>query len=85
MYFGTGIVKTAENFGSQGEPTEPSGTARLAGDRVRAHRLGCEGDAAADRHFGHVSAEFADDSELLEKDPENRLLRAGRVSVCCPK
>jgi hypothetical protein len=43
MYFGTGIVKTVEDFGSQGEWAVASGTARLAGDGIHQHELECEG------------------------------------------
>ena len=42
MYFGTGIVKTQEDFGVAGRAAGPSGAARLAGHRVRAHGLGCQ-------------------------------------------
>ena len=38
LHFGTGLVKTAEDFGRQGEWPSPSGPARLAGGRV--HPIG---------------------------------------------
>ena len=40
MYFGTGIVKTVEDFGVAGRVAVASRTARLAGHRIRPHRLG---------------------------------------------
>ena len=40
MYFGTGIVKTAEDFGSQGDEPVTSRAARLAGHRVHPHATG---------------------------------------------
>jgi len=40
MYFGTGIVKTTEDFGSQGEWPSPSGVAGLAGERICANGVG---------------------------------------------
>ena len=43
MYFGTGLVKTVEDFGIAGRMAVASGTARLARHRVRPHRLGREG------------------------------------------
>ena len=39
MLFGTGLVKTAEDFGAQGEAAVASRAARLAGSRVSAKRL----------------------------------------------
>ena len=47
LYFGTGLVKTVDDFGAQGERAQPSGAARLAGHRVRRQRLGREGAANA--------------------------------------
>ena len=49
MYFGTGIVKTAEDFGSAGGMAQPPGIARLAGDGLHSQRLGHSEDAKAHR------------------------------------
>ena len=77
MFFGIGIVKTVEDFGSQGE--WPSiRTARLAGRRVHGHGLGREAHAEDDRDERHVPAVVEDVTpELLQRDPENRLLARG--------
>ena len=40
MLFGTGLVKTVEDFGAQGEAPVSPGVARLAGRRISAKRLG---------------------------------------------
>ena len=39
-YFGTGLVSTREDFGTQGEHAVASRAARLAGRRVHGHRAG---------------------------------------------
>jgi hypothetical protein len=73
-YFGAGLVKTAEDFGVQGEkPTHPelldwlAGEFRESGWRMkRLHRLIVT--SAAYRQDSRVRP------ELEEKDPENRLL-----------
>jgi hypothetical protein len=77
MYFGYGIVKTAEDFGSQGEaPVHPELLDWLATEFIASgwdikamQRLIVT--SAAYRQASHVSP------ELLEKDPENRLLARG--------
>src|SRR5207249_7218248 len=77
MYFGTGIVKTAEDFGSQGEP--PSHPALLDWIATEFVRTRCDVKAlqktivmsATYRQVSRVSP------ELLAKDPDNRLLARG--------
>ncbi len=77
MHFGTGLVKTAEDFGSQGErPSHPqlldwlAVTFRESGWDVKAmHKLILM--SATYRQSSKVSA------ELLARDPENRLLARG--------
>ena len=77
MYFGVGIVKTVEDFGSQGEwPTNPELLDWLATEFVR---TGWDIKAlvrtivtsAAYRQSSSVSR------DLLQRDPENRLLARG--------
>jgi hypothetical protein len=77
MYFGHGIVKTAEDFGSQGEaPVHAELLDWLATEFVqsgwdikRMQRLIVT--SAAYKQSSHVTP------ELVEKDPENRLLARG--------
>ena len=78
QYFGAGLVKTCEDFGLQGElPSNPELLDWLA-SRVRAKRLGREGAAAADRHERDLPpGRDGTTPELLERDPENRLLARG--------
>ncbi len=77
QYFGTGIVKTQEDFGSQGElPSHPDLLDYLAWRFVQ------EGwDVKALRKLIVTSATYQQVSlvtpELLEIDPENRLLARG--------
>ena len=77
MYFGTGLVKTAEDFGSQGEPpAHPELLDWLATEFVRTGW-----DVKAMQRLIVTSATYRQSSkvtpELLEKDPENRLLARG--------
>ena len=77
MSFGLGIVKTAEDFGSQGEPpTHPELLDWLATEFVRSGW-----DIKAMQKLILTSATYRQSSkvsrELLEKDPENRLLARG--------
>ena len=77
MYFGTGIVKTAEDFGSQGDPpSHPELLDWLATEFVRTGW-----DVKAMQRLIVTSATYRQSSrvtpELLEQDPENRLLARG--------
>ena len=77
MYFGTGLVQTTEDFGLQGEwPSHPELLDWLATEFVRSgwdvkqlQRLIV--NSATYRQASHVS------SELLKRDPSNRLLARG--------
>jgi Protein of unknown function (DUF1553)/Protein of unknown function (DUF1549)/Concanavalin A-like lectin/glucanases superfamily/Planctomycete cytochrome C len=77
MYFGTGIVKTIEDFGSQGEwPSHPELLDWLATEFIRS-----AWDTKAMQKLIVTSATYMQSSqtspELLERDPENRLLAHG--------
>jgi hypothetical protein len=77
MYFGTGIVKSSENFGVQGEPpVHPELLDWLATEFVRTGW-----DVKAMQRLIVTSATYRQSSivspVLLEKDPENRLLARG--------
>jgi hypothetical protein len=82
MYFGAGLVRTAENFGSQGEPpSHPELLDWLATEFVRTGW-----DVKAMQKTIVMSATYRQSSkasaELLQKDPENRLLaRAPRFRL----
>jgi Protein of unknown function (DUF1553)/Protein of unknown function (DUF1549)/Concanavalin A-like lectin/glucanases superfamily/Planctomycete cytochrome C len=77
LYFGTGIVKTVEDFGSQGEPpSHPELLDWLATEFIRTGW-----DVKAMQRLIVTSAAYRQASqvtpELLEKDPENRLIARG--------
>jgi len=77
QYFGTGIVKTAEDFGSQGEPpSHPELLDWLATEFVRSGW-----NIKAMQRLIVTSATYRQSSmasrELIERDPENRLLARG--------
>lgn len=77
MYFGTGIVKTTEDFGRQGEwPSHPELLDWLAVDFMRTGW-----DVKALQKLIVMSATYRQDSEvspaLQQRDPENRLLARG--------
>jgi hypothetical protein len=77
MYFGTGIVKTSEDFGSQGEyPTHPELLDWLATQFVESGW-----DIKALQRMIVTSAAYRQQShaskELLARDPENRYLARG--------
>jgi hypothetical protein len=76
-YFGTGLVKTAEDFGSQGEaPSHPELLDWLATEFVRTGW-----DIKAVQRLIVTSATYRQASQssaaLRERDPENRLLARG--------
>jgi hypothetical protein len=77
MYFGTGLVKTAEDFGSQGEaPSHPELLDWLATEFVRSGW-----DVKAMQRLIVTSAAYRQTSiatpALRERDPENRLIARG--------
>jgi len=82
MYFGTGLVKTTEDFGAQGElPSHPELLDWLATEFIR---VGW--DMKAMQKLIVMSATYRQASqvtpELLARDPENRLLaRATRLRL----
>lgn len=82
MYFGTGIVKTSEDFGSQGEP--PVHAELLDWMATEFMRTGW--DVKGMQRLIVTSAAYRQSSKvspaLHEKDPENRLLARGRGSAC---
>jgi len=77
MYFGAGLVKTTEDFGSQGEqPSNPELLDWLATEFVRTRW-----DVKAMQKLLVMSAAYRQSSkvtpELRERDPDNRLLARG--------
>jgi hypothetical protein len=77
MYFGTGLVRTVEDFGSQGEwPAHPELLDWLATEFVRTGW-----DVKAMQRLIVTSAAYRQSSRLTaalrERDPENRLLARG--------
>jgi hypothetical protein len=82
MYFGTGLVKTAEDFGSQGEaPSHPELLDWLATEFIRTGW-----DVKKMQRLIVTSATYRQSSAstpaMLERDPENRLLaRASRFRL----
>jgi hypothetical protein len=77
MYFGTGLVRTVEDFGSQGEaPSHPELLDWLATEFVRTGW-----DVKAMQRLIVTSATYRQASAvspaITEKDPENRLLARG--------
>ena len=85
MYFGTGLVKSADNFGAQGEfPSHPELLDWLATTFVDSGW-----DVKEMQRTIVTSATYRQSSsvtpELLERDPENRLLSRGtRVRLAAP-
>ena len=81
MYFGTGLVKTAENFGTQGEyPSHPELLDWLATSFIDSGW-----DVKALQRTIVTSAAYRQSSKMtpdaFERDPENRLVGAGAASA----
>ncbi|HIF01569.1 MAG TPA: DUF1553 domain-containing protein [Fuerstia sp.] len=77
MYFGTGLVKTTEDFGAQGDmPSHPDLLDWLATEFIRSHW-----DVKALHKLIVTSATYQQSStasaEMRNRDPENRLLARG--------
>src|SRR5262249_42193460 len=82
MFFGTGLVKTAEDFGSQGEqPSHPELLDWLAAEFMNPGGGKTKWDVRALVRLIVTSASYRQSSavtpSLLAKDPENRLLARG--------
>jgi hypothetical protein len=76
-YFGTGLVKTAENFGVQGEaPSHPDLLDWLAAEFVRGGWNMKSLQKLIVTSAGYRQSSIAT-PELLKKDPDNRLLARG--------
>ncbi len=77
MFFGTGLVKTVEDFGSQGEwPTHPELLDWLATEFVQSG-WNVKGIVKTIVMSATYRQSSKADSALLERDPENRLLARG--------
>ena len=84
-YFGVGLVKTTENLGAQGD--QPSNQALL--DWLATELIRLKWDLKAFQKTIVMSATYRQSSqvtpELMERDPENRLLaRGARFRVTLP-
>ena len=83
--FGVGIVKTAEDFGSQGE--QPSHPQLL--DWMATQFVSSGWDIKAMMRLIVTSSTYRQSSretrEMVERDPRTGCWRGGRVSVCPPR
>ncbi len=84
LHFGTGLVRTVEDFGTQGEfPSHPELLDWLATDFMR------DWDLKRMHKLIVTSATYRQSSRitkaLLERDPENRLLARGPRCASRPR
>ena len=78
QFFGVGLVKTSEDFGTQGQwPSHPGLLDDLT-TRFVQFAVGCEGAGEVDRLLSNISTVICCGAKQLSRaDPDNRLLARG--------